>query len=573
MTGGHTTATRILALLLFAVTLLAACAPAPGRSGAAVGDRSASAAAQSTRTLTFIMRVEPPEMLGGADDRAHVHKPLFSATLGIWDQNGAPTPVLAEAVPLLNTDSWRVFPDGRMETVYRLRPGLTWHDGAPLTAEDVVFTHRVNQARADWGLTTAAYEHRQMEEVLAPDARTVVIRWRQAFVEAPAPEMVPLPRHLLEAALDRGEQEAFGNHPYWTIGFIGAGPYALDRWEPGAFIEGVAFPGYALGKPSISRVRLTWNNDPNVSLTRLLSGDADISLDGSLRFEQASVVRQQWGSSGTVLLSPTSLRYIQVQARPDFVSPRSLLDVRVRRAVLHSIDRPALADAMLEDRSMVADTVPPPTVGYHSALDRAVTKYPFDPRRTQQLLAEAGYTRGSDGVYTSAVDGRFRLEVRGVSSGAEERDTTIVADQLRAAGFDPSILLLPSSQRSVDDKAKGTFPALTLNNNTLSRRDMGLDKWLSARIGSPENDWLGGNRMGWSNPEFDRLFDAWSTTLDLARANDTMVQMMKLLSDEVPHLPLYYNFQVVAHTGTLGGPQPPQPEATRFGNVAQWAWR
>jgi len=519
------------------------------------------------------MRVEPPEMLGGADDRAHVHKPLFSATLGIWDQQGAPSPVLAEAVPQRNTDTWRVFPDGRMETVYRLRPGLTWHDGAPLTAEDVVFTRRVAQARADWGLSTASYEQRQMEEVLAPDARTVVIRWRQPFVEVPAPEIVPLPRHLLEAALDRGEPEAFGNHAYWSIAFIGAGPYALERWEPGAFIEGVAFPGYALGKPRINRVRLTWNNDPNVSLTRLLSGDADISLDGSLRFEQASVVRQQWGSSGTVLLSPTSLRYIQVQARPDYVSPRSLLDVRVRRALLHAIDRPALADAMLEDRTMVADTVPPPTVGYYSVLEQAVTKYPFDPRRAQQLMAEAGFTRGTDGAYTSSVDGRFRLEVRGVSSGAEERDTTIVADQLREAGFDPSILLLPSSQRSVDDKMKGTFPALTLNNNTLSRRDMGLDKWLSSRIGSPENDWLGGNRMGWSSPDFDRLFDAWSTTLDLARATDTMVQMMKLLSEEVPHLPLYYNFQVVAHTGALVGPRPPQPEATRFANVAQWEWK
>jgi peptide/nickel transport system substrate-binding protein len=530
-------------------------------------------AAQQNRTLSVIMRVEPPEMLGGADDRAHVHKPLFSATLAVWDQKGSPSPVLAETLPQLNTESWRVLPDGRMETVYRLRAGLTWHDGVPLTAEDVVFTQRVDQARSNWGLSTASYEHRQIEDVLAPDARTVVIRWRQPFVEAPSPELVPVPRHVLAAALDRGDAEAFGNLPYWSTGFVGAGPYALERWEPGAFIEGVAFPGYALGKPIINRVRLTWNNDPNVSLTRLISGDADIALDGSLRFEQASVVRQQWGSNGVVLLSPTSLRYIQTQARPDYVSPRALLDVRARRALLHSIDRAALAEAMVEDRSMVADTVPPPTVGYYAALEQTVAKYPFDPRRAQQLLAEIGYPKAPDGVYTSPTEGRFRLEVRGVSSGSEERDTTIVADQLREAGFDPTILLLPSSARSVDDKMKGTFPALTLNNNTLSRRDLGLDKWLSARIGSPENDWIGGNRMGWSNPEFDRLFDAWSTTLDLAQATDIMVQMMRLLSEEMPHLPLYYNFQVVAHTGALTGPQPPQPEATRFANIAQWAWK
>ena len=556
--------------LVLAATALAACGPAASPGGA--GSRE-PAASQSTRTLSIIMRVEPPEMLGGAIDRSFVQKVVFAATLGVWDQQGLPTPVLAEAAPQLNTDAWRLFPDGRMETTFRLRQGLTWHDGAPLTADDLAFTLRAMRARVDWGLASASSELKQIEDIQPLDPRTVVIKWREPYVEAAAPELIPWPRHLLETPLDRGDAEAFENLPYWNVGYVGAGPYRVERWELGAFIEGAAFPGFALGQPRINRVRLTWNNDPNVTLTRLIAGDADIALDGSLRFEQASVLRNQWSGGGSVLLSPTSLRYIQVQARRDYVSPRALLDVRVRRALLHAIDRPTLAETMIEDRTMVADTVPPPTVAYHPMLDRTVTKYPFDPRRAEQLLAEAGFAKGPDGFYSSPTEGRFALEVRGVSSGSEERDTTIVAGQLREAGVDTTIFLLPSSARAVDDKAKGTFPALTLNNNTLNGRDLGMDKWLSSKIGSPENEWIGTNRLGWSNPEYDRLYGLFTTTLDLGQATQHMVQMMKLLSDELPHLPLYYNFQIVAHTSALTGPRPPSPESTRFANIAEWTLR
>lgn len=559
-------------LALLGALFLGACAPgrAPGTS-----ERSPSSATQPSRTLNVIMRVEPPDILAGAVDRSAIHKPLFTATLGGWDLSNTPYPILARDVPQLNTDTWRLFPDGRMETVYRIRPGLTWHDGKPLTADDFAFTRRVDLARVDWGLSQSSAELRQTEEVLAVDPLTVVIRWRRPYTEAAAPiDFIVHPRHVLEGPLERADPDFFNNLGFWSTEYMGAGPYRIDRWERGAFIEASAFENFALGRPKIDRVRLTWGNDPNVNLTRLLAEDADIALDGSLRFEQAATLRQQWGPQalGKIMLNPTSLRYIQVQAREEYVNPKALLDARVRKAILHGIDRPTLAETMLEDRSMVADTVPPPTVGYYSAIERVVTKYPFDPRRTERLMAEAGYTKGSDGVYTSPTEGRFQVEVRGVSGGQEEQDTNIVASFLREAGMNNNILLLPSSARAVDDKTKGTFPGLTLNNNTL-QIGLGLNKWLTANVGGPHDNWTGGNRMGWSNAEFDRLSEQWATTLDRAQWVQILGQMMKVLSDEMPSLPLYYNFQVVAHVAALEGPQAITPESTRYGNIHEWRWR
>jgi len=557
--------------LLLATLVLAACAPSPRSIDSGTADRPA-ASAQSNRTLSVVMRVEPPDMLAGAVDRSAIHKPLFTAALGGWDRNDQPFPILAQSLPQLNTDTWRVLPDGRMETVYKLRPGLTWHDGHPLTVDDFVFTRPTQLYVVESGLEQIRPEVREMDDIVAVDSLTVMIRWKRPFSEAAAPEQIIFPRHILEPALLQGDPEAFRNHAYWTHDYIGAGPYRIDRWERGAFIEATAFEGFALGTPKIQRVRLSWNNDTNVNMTRLLSGDGDIALDGSLRFEQASVLRNQWRENGAVLLSPTSLRYIQVQARPDYVNPKALLDPRGRKALIHAIDRPTLAETMLEDRTMVADTVPPPTVGYYGEIERVLTKYPYDLRRTEQLMAELGYAKGADGVYTSPTDGRFRVETRGVSSGDEERDTTIVDDYFRAGGFDSFINLLPSSTRAVDDKAKGTFPGLTLNNNTL-QRGLGLTKWLTSNIGSDADNWVGGNRMGWSNAEFDRLSGEWTTSLNRAEATQKLTQMMKLLNEEMPSLPLYFNFRIIAHTAALQGPEHFTPEATHYGNIHTWSWR
>ena len=68
-----------------------------------------------------------------------VQKRLFNASLSLMDSKGTIRPYLAEALPQLNTDTWKVLPDGRMETTYRLRSNLTWHDGQPLAADDFVF--------------------------------------------------------------------------------------------------------------------------------------------------------------------------------------------------------------------------------------------------------------------------------------------------------------------------------------------------------------------------------------------------------------------------------------------------
>ena len=165
------------AALLAAAVALSACAPAtsvaPDRPGGAGGPE-----ARSPRTLTVAVRVEPVSLaskpLQDSGQSVRFTTRSFNAELDIVDGRDAPRPYLAEALPQLDTDTWRILPGGRMETTHRLKANLTWHDGAPLSAEDFAFALRVYGA-PELG-QSASRPQNLMEEVLAPDPRTVVIR-------------------------------------------------------------------------------------------------------------------------------------------------------------------------------------------------------------------------------------------------------------------------------------------------------------------------------------------------------------------------------------------------------------
>jgi ABC-type transport system substrate-binding protein len=140
------------------------------------GSTGTSAAPAAPKTLVIAIRYEPsdlsPKIISqGATEG--VKRP-YNAFLGLMDGAGLAQPYLAEVLPELNTPSWQLFPDGRMETVHRLRPNLTWHDGAPLTADDFVFAWQVYSAPGSRVFTAKPQD--LIDEVVASDARTILIR-------------------------------------------------------------------------------------------------------------------------------------------------------------------------------------------------------------------------------------------------------------------------------------------------------------------------------------------------------------------------------------------------------------
>src|SRR5262249_12294696 len=133
--------------IAFALLFLVSACTQPGPAPSGGGSANAQAEPRAARTLRIAMRAEPQSLssrpLAQIGGKVKVAGRLFIAGLDINDDHGDAHPYLAEALPELNKESWQVFPDGTMETHYLLKPGLVWHDGSPLTADDFVFAWQV----------------------------------------------------------------------------------------------------------------------------------------------------------------------------------------------------------------------------------------------------------------------------------------------------------------------------------------------------------------------------------------------------------------------------------------------
>jgi peptide/nickel transport system substrate-binding protein len=500
---------------------------------------------------------------------------MFNAGLAYQDDKDAYHPHLAEALPQLGTDSWRVFPDGRMETTYRLKPNLTWHDGTPLSAEDFAFAFQV-YGGPDFG-TANTPPQSSMQEVVAPDARTVIIRWRRPFAEADAlvsagggnggPSFPPLPRHLLVEPLQRGDADAFLALPYWSTEYVGLGPFRLERWELGAFFEASAFDRYVLGRPRIDRVRVTFHTDPNTVVANLLAGTADLTGDNAINLEQGVLLRREWEVSGAGVAAfyPKGGRRLDVQFDPERLKTPALLDLRVRQALAHALDKEALNQGLFEGLGQTADTWVYPYFAAFSEVQRVITRYPYDLRLAEQRLAAAGYTKGTDGIYASPTGGRLALQLSHAASPQYDKEAVIIADALKRFGIDVTIQTL--ARAAATPEARAIFPGLYTNSGNRLETMYG-----TTQVPTAQNRYTGNNRGSWLSAEYDRLQDAFGKSLDRAESNSYLVQMARLVSEELPTFPLYYNFDVVAYVSALHGLTPAGPDGAWW-NMHLWEFR
>jgi peptide/nickel transport system substrate-binding protein len=564
--------TGYLLLLIFAMLVTACAGPTP-RSPA---PGSQSSAATPSRTAVILTHVEPISLsehraLYTTGSNPGDAKRLFNASLYLADFQGVAQPYLAERKPELNTDTWKVFPDGGMETIYTLRSGLTWHDGAPFTAEDMVLSWRMSK-HPDFGVS-GLVPMKWVDDVVAADERTLLVRWNSTYPLADTftgRDWAPLPSHILKSAFESQSAQSFLNLLYWTHEFVGLGPYRVERREPGSFIEGVAFDGHVWGRPKIDRIQIRFAADPNAALSNLMAGEAHLALDNTLGFEQGAFLKREWAqrNAGTVLLSPNNLRYVQIQFKPEYMSPREIMDVRVRKGLAYAIDKQALLDGVQGGEGQYAEGMFPPLVDYYDAALRAVTKYPYDPQQTARLLQEAGFSRSRDGLI--AMGGElFRPELRASASDQNAREQAIIADGWRRAGIDVQSRLLSEVEQN-DRELRSTYPAFaTADTVGLEERTVYV-KLYGPNAASSANRWSGSNRGGWQHPQFDQLYDQLTTNLDRAARNEAIVQAAKLVSEEVPLYPLYYNYDVRAHAATLRGPQAYAPGGEATWGVEKW---
>lgn len=413
-------------------------------------------------------------------------------------------------------ESWTVGDDGLTLTV-RLRPGIRWHDGHPLTAEDVRFTY---EKLVDPSVRTpyaSAYELVEAIEILDP--LTVRIRYREPF--APALEswmMGIIPKHLLE--YQDLNATRFLRHP------IGHGAYRFIRWKTGELIELAANPDHFEHRPHVDRYLYRIIPDQATLFLELLTGGVDLTGLTPLQYRRqtdGAYLRRRYRKFRYPSFGFTYLGYNLQDER--------FRDVRVRRAISLAIDKQAIVDGVLYGLGSVA-TGPYPKESW--AYNPAVSAGSYDPATARALLAEAGWAdRDGDGWLDR--DGRpLRFTVL-TNQGNEVRRQVaeLVQQQLRAVGIDVAIRIVEWSTFVHEFIDKRRFEAVLLG-WSLSRDPDLYDLFHSSKTKEGEY-----NFVGYANPEVDRLLEAGRRTFNQDERRRIYREVHRRLAEDQPYTFLF----------------------------------
>ncbi len=533
---------RVVSVVLpLALLLLAACAPSQSGGSSQGQDTTAQRPAVHKKVVAGL-RGEPftlSNQLGRAGAGrvygvAEMERLLHSG-LSIEDDQFEQRASLAEALPSVENGLWRVFPDGRMETTWKILPNARWHDGTPLTSADFVFTAQVVQDRELPEFGDIAFE--SIESVEAPDERTVLAKWRKPFIWAhtlfSGTRGVPQPKHLLEKTYVENKA-AYKDLPYWMEEFVGTGPFRLRELVRGSHIILEANEQYALGRPKIDEIEVRFFQDSNALAASLLSGLVDVTLSGqgTLSLDQALQVRDQW-KEGRV----ESVLSGAVGTFPQFInpSPAVILDVNFRRGLLHAIDRQLLIDTLQGGLSPIAHTNFTPQQAEYKDVQSAIARYDYDPRRASQLIEGLGYARGPDGMLRDAAGQPLAVELRSTPGrDVNEKTTLVVADQWRAVGVGVDVVVIPP-QRNQDREYRQTRPGFEV----VGQPD-DIYRFHSNQIPTAETRYVGDNRMRYANPQLDSLVERYYLTIPRTERAQLLGQLLNHVTDQVALMSFFY---------------------------------
>ncbi len=528
------------AVVCSVATLVVGCAPQAPGSAQRGTDGAAPAATGAPKRITTAMMGNPPLIYqrivgggsGGQIPGIDALEALLNVGLTVKDSRGMLRAQLAEAVPTIENGLWRVFPDGRSETTWKIKPGILWHDGTPFTSADLVFLTRLEQ---DPGLPVERQPaYNVIESIEAPDPLTITVRWKTPYIEADDFfSRSPLPRHILERPYIE-EKESLVAHPFWGPEFVGVGPYRLREWVRDSYAVVAANDQYILGRPKIDTIEVRFLADENAFMAAILSGAIDVTLGKSITLEQTLALRDQWRDGRIEMVAETAMKIW-----PQFINsnPAVIQDVRFRKAVFHAIDRQEMVDNIMGGLSSIAHTVLLPHEPELAEVESALVKYDYDPRRATQMIEGLGYTRGPDGFFRDGAGQRLAVEISATAEDQNTKPMLATADYWQRIGIGVDSVSIPI-QRQRDREYRATFPGFTLQGGGSGVAAIKGSHGSQARL--PENSYTGSNYSRYVNAEFDASIDRFLTTIPRAERAEALRGVVRHMTDQLSMMNLYY---------------------------------
>ncbi|SJZ91567.1 peptide/nickel transport system substrate-binding protein [Enhydrobacter aerosaccus] len=483
---------------------------------------------------------------------------LFYEPLAAWDPEGNLRPKLAAAIP--SREDGSVAADGK-SVVWKLKQGVTWHDGKPFTADDVVFTWEFARNPATAATSSGSYADVTVEKV---DAYTVKVSfprptpfWADAFVGWAG---CIIPKHLFGDYAGEKSREAPTN-----LKPVGTGPYMFKDFKPGDLVSGVINPHYhEPNRPHFDAIEMKGGGDA-VSAARAVLQTGEYHFAWNMQVEDEVLQRLEKGGKGRIIIVPGgSIEHIQLNSTDPWTEvdgERSSLktkhptlsDPAVRQAVALLVDKDSV-QKYIYGRTGLA------TANFINNPERfrsKTTRYEFNVDKANELLDKAGWARGSDGI--RAKDGK-RLKFLFQTSINQPRQKTqaIIKQACQKAGIDLELKAVTSSVFFSSDVANpDTYPHFYADlqeyNNGMNAPDpeVFLRQFCSWEAATKENKWQGRNITRWQNQEYDDTHKAAQVELDPIKRAALLIKLNELAVNNIVVIPLVARPQVVAAANGL----------------------
>lgn len=525
----------VLCLLLISLLLTAAGCRAVTVTGGAGDSRQGG-------TVIVGLREEPANLnplLWRPQDDIDIGSMIFS---GLFRRNEAMEviPDLALEIPTAANGGIKTDDAGIMVT-YRLRPDVKWHDGTPFTADDVLFTYDAIRSNGTGNARYAVYA--SVTDIQAVNPQTVAMRLKRQDIDVTALFDRIVPAHILRGKADMG-REAFSRRP------VGTGPFSLEAWTPRDRLVLKANPGYFGKGPYLDSIIFKIIPDAPTLLNTLKTGQIDLYP----RIEPEQIT----GLTEIYKISFHSLPSRQLDAL--VFHSGTVPDIRVRQAVLAAVDRSALAAEAYAGYGRAA-------AGFRADISRPAGETNLTGRETEraeQLLAEAGWLPGEDGIRTR-YGAKLRIACTTMAGDAlQEQAAAQLQTQLRDVGIElvPVPLAAPGYAAAI--KA-GSFET-ALVRYELPAEFNPFRLWHSSQL-PPE----GQNYGRYRNAQVDQLLEQARGLPDQAAREQAYNDAQAVVDAALPVISLVTPADVDAVSERLQDYRPSY--ADRLWNAAEWRIR
>jgi peptide/nickel transport system substrate-binding protein len=482
---------------------------------------------------------------------------LFYEPLAGWDADGNLRPILAESIP--GREDGTLAADGKSVT-WKLKKGVTWHDGKPFTADDAVFTWEYARNPATAAVTSGSYKDVVVEKV---DQYTVVVKfqqptpfWADTFVNSVGSI---IPKHLFADYVGDKSRDAPTN-----LKPVGTGPYKFKEFKPGDMVAGVINTAYHVeNRPHFDAIEMKGGGDA-VSAARAVLQTGEFDFAWNLQVEDEILLRLEKGGKGRVIFSKGGgIEHIQLNTTDPWTEidgERSSLktkhpilsDPAVRQALALLVDKDSVENHIY-GRTGTA------TANFINNPERfrsKTTKYEFNVDKANAILDKAGWVKGSDGI--RAKDGKKLKFVYQTSVNQPRQKTqAIVKQACQKAGIDIEVKAVTSSVFFSSDVANpDTYTKFysdlqMYNNGSQPDPEIFLRQFCSWEAATKENKWQGRNITRWQNKEYDDTHKAAQVELDPVKRVAMLIKLNELAVNNQVVIPIVARLGVAAAKNNL----------------------